>query len=157
MIAVVVHLVEISPLLYPHTVEAAMPIGGAYSGAEIDQLRLLGEKHSMVLIAPGVPRGNTWTTEAFAAAYYLGLKSNLYYVARPIHQNRDKIKSDLQLVLSGQWGPLNHEYGNHILIALSYPYAEAIREKVAGRYKEVIIGPLSLWTLKNGGKIIEDG
>jgi len=156
MITVVVHLVEISPLLYPRPAEAAMPIGGAYTNAEVEQLRLLGEKHSMVLIAPGVPR-RMWTTEAFSAAYYLGLKSNLYYVGRPIPQNRHKIRSDLQLVLAGQWEPLNHEYGDHILIALSHPYAEVIREKVAGRYKEVIIGPLSLWKLKNGGELSEDG
>lgn len=148
---VVIHLVEIAPLLRPIPAQPSVPIGGIYTEAEIAAAKSLGSKHDVVLIAPSVRAVETkWTTEAFSLAYYLGLRSNLYYLARTDPQHDVRIATDLDRIVRGEWDLLAKEYGDKVLFAIPISRAESLRSRMSDRYQETQIGAVSLWAKRHG-------
>lgn len=149
---VAIHLVEIAPLLRPIPVQPSVPIGGIYTEKEIAAAKSLGSKHDVVLIAPSVRAVETkWTTEAFSLAYYLGLRSNLYYLARTDPQHDIRIATDLDRIVRGEWDLLVKEYGEKVLFAIPISRAEVLRPRMIDRYQETQIGAVSLWARRQGG------
>ena len=145
----VVQLVEISPLLRPVSAQPLYPIGGTLKQDEIETLRRLGASHDLALIAPSVRAAEVgWTTEAFSTAYYLGLRSNLYYIARPLPSHDAAIAWDLARVLNGDWDSLTRDYGN-VLIVVPASVADHLRAQMRPRFNEVRVGMTSLWSKRN--------
>ena len=145
-----VHLIEISPFLRPIPALPSHPIGNIYSEEEIAQLKQIGTNHDIAMIAPSVEAtGVRWTTEAFSLAYYLGLRSNIFYIARSLPEQRLKIAKDLVRILNGHWPSLEMEYGRNILFASPIKHAETLRPSVSSNYTETIVGPVSLWSRRH--------
>lgn len=143
---VVIHLFEIVAFLRPVSAQPSHPIGGIYSDQEIKTLKRLGSTHEVVLISPSVRAVETkWTTEAFSLGYYLGLRSNLYYLARTEPDHDARIARDLDRVIRGEWDALIHEYGEGVLFAIPMSRAETLRSRMSGRYEETRVGAVSLW------------
>jgi hypothetical protein len=141
-----VHLVEVAPLLRPLKAQPLHPLGGIYSEQEIDTLKRLARDHDAVLIAPSVRAVDaTWTTAAFSAAYHMGIKSNLFYVARTVQSHADLLETDLGRILAGDWDALTRDYGN-VLFAIPATDAARLRDRMSNRYNETVIGSMSVWT-----------
>lgn len=146
-----VHLFEIAPLLRPVPAQPLHPLGGVFSAVEIKTLRRIAESHERVLIAPSVRGADTkWSTEAYSLAYYLGLRSNLYMIARTVPLHDLHITKDLSRIMNGDWDSLQAEYGQAI-IAIPSNSADRLRVKMEDRYQEFQVGTMSLW-LKRGGR-----
>lgn len=148
-----IHLTEIAPYLRPVTSQPVHPINGAYSASDIERLRQLGKAHEVVLISPAVQAaGVDWTSQAFALAYYSGLRSNLYYLARTIPDHQAKITVDLNRVANGDWEPFLAEYGNNTLFAIPSIQADKLRSRMNDRFEETVIGPISVWAKRSNAK-----
>ena len=142
----VLHLIEVAPLLRPLPSQPMQPVGGIFTLQQISTLRQLANGHSAVLIAPSVLAvGTNWTTAAFSLAYYLGLRSNLYYLARTIPEHSEQIAQDIGRVMAGNWDSLIHDYGD-VLIALPAADASRLRTQMSERYQETVVGPISVWS-----------
>jgi len=145
---VAIHLLEIAPFLKPIAAQPIFPIGGVFSKSEVSQLKALGSENDVVFIAPSVRAvGVEWTTEAFALAYYLGIKSNLYYLARtdPVHDIH--IAKDLDRVLAGDWDAMAAEYKKRIVFAIPIDDADRLRPSLSKHYTESRVGQISVWSL----------
>lgn len=142
----VTHLVEIAPLLHPVPAQVLHPVGGVFSGAEADKLRHLGKGYEAILISPSVRAAEVnWATAAFSLAYHMGLRSNLYYLARSLPEHEAKLTTDLNRITRGDWDPLVSEYGDRVLFAIPLEQAKTLRSKVGSRFQETVVGPVSLW------------
>lgn len=142
----VLHLIEVAPLLRPLPTQPLLPIGGLFTQREIGTLRQLAAGHDTVLIAPSVLAAETkWTTAGFSLAYYLGLRSNLYYLARTIPDHSEQIAQDIGRVMAGDWDSLIRTYGN-VLIAVLAADAARLRTQMSDRYLETVVGPVSVWS-----------
>ena len=147
-VMIAIHLLEILPFLKPIAAQPIFPIGNVFSSSEVSQLKDLGAQNDVVFIAPSVRAvGVEWTTEAFALAYYLGIKSNLYYLARtdPAHDNQ--ISKDLDRVLSGDWDAMAAEYNKRIVFAIPIDDADRLRLNLSKHYTESRVGGISVWSL----------
>jgi len=143
---VAVHLIEVAPFLRPVPAQPLHPIGNVFSDEEIGRLRIVASHHDLVLISPSVRAADVkWTTEAFSLAYYLGLRSNLYYLARTDPDHDVRIAWDLNRVTAGDWDALVGEYGR-VLFAIPSAHAEELRTRMHYRYQEVQVGTVSLWS-----------
>jgi hypothetical protein len=153
VLAAVIHVVDIGPLLSPERAQSKEPFGGVYSYDQISVLNKLGQNHDVVFIAPGVRSidvGAKWVIQSFNTAYYLGIKSNLYYIARPKPDHQVRIERDLARVMTGNWDELIQIYGtNKVLIALPVTHVAKFRSKVDQKYTEVTVGSMSFWTRKS--------
>ena len=145
---VAIHLLEIAPFLIPIAAQPIYPIGGVFSKSEVSQLKALGSQNDVVFIAPSVRAvGVEWTTEAFALAYYLGIKSNLYYLARTDPAHDIQIAKDLDRVLAGDWDAMAAEYKKRIVFAIPLDDADRLRPKLSKLYSETRVGRISVWSL----------
>lgn len=143
---VTIHIFEIAPLLRPVPVQLSHPVGGIFTDREIDILRGVARGHDVALIAPSVRAVETrWTTEAFSAAYYLGLRSNLYYLARTLPEHDLRIARDIDRVLEGDWVTLLHEYGRAVFV-IPADRADKLRARMQPGFQETRVGPLSVWS-----------
>lgn len=142
---VVIHLIEIAPFLRPVPAQPSYPIGGIYSDQEIAMLKRLGSGHDVVLVSPSWREGLKWEVETFSLAYYLGLRSNLYLIARTLPEHDARIARDLDLVIKGDWDLLVNEYGEKVLFAIPVSRAETLRSRMSDRYEETQVGAVSLW------------
>lgn len=140
-----IHLVEISPLLKPVPVQPSHPIGG-WTTDEIAKIRRVSSGHDAIFFSPSWREGLKWETEIFSLAYYSGLRSNIYLIARTLPERDARIARDLDWVIKGEWDLLVEEYGERIIFAIPLSTAETLRSGVSNRYEEVQIGPISLWT-----------
>lgn len=146
----VVHLVEVGQLLRPVKAQPLNPLGGVFSSQEIDTLKRLGRDHTAVLVAPSVLAVDTmWTTTAFSLVYHMGIKSNLFYLARAVPAHADIIDTNLRRVLAGDWDALTTEYGNLLFVLPGSKSAE-LRDRMQGRYQETVVGPVSVWSRPAG-------
>lgn len=141
----VIHLAEISPLLKPVPVQPSHPIGG-WTTDEIAKIKRISSGHDAIMISPGWREGLEWEIGIFSLAYYSGLRSNIYLIARTLPERDARIARDLDWVIKGEWDLLVEEYGKNILFAIPLSRAETLRSRVSNRYEEVQIGPISLWT-----------
>jgi len=149
----IIHLIEVAPYLKPLAAQPVHPISSSYSVTDIEKLRQLGKSHKVVLISPAVQAaGVDWTSQAFAFAYYSGLRSNLYYLARTIPDHQAKIAADLNRVANGDWEPFLAEYGNNTLFAIPSIQAEKLRSRMNRRFEETVIGPISVWAKRSNAK-----
>lgn len=147
------HLIEITPYLKPLASQPLHPINGSYSAADIERLRQLGKDHDVVLISPSVQAaGVDWTGQAFSFAYYSGLRSNLYYLARTPPDHQAKITADINRVANGDWEPFLAEYGNKTLFAIPSIQSEKLRSRMIGHFEETVIGPISVWAKRSNAK-----
>ena len=147
-VMIIIHLFEIAPFLRPIPAKPIFPIGGVFSREEVSQLKALGIGNDVVFIAPSVRAVDVeWTTEAFALAYYLEIKSNLYYLARtdPVHDIQ--IEKDLNRVLNGEWEEITAVYKKRIIFAIPIEIADRLRPKLSGLYSEIRVGRISIWSL----------
>jgi hypothetical protein len=104
------------------------------------------------LVAPSVLAVDTkWTTQAFSLVYYMGLRSNLYYIARTILDHANLINDDISRVMTGDWDTLSRNYGK-IVIAIPRDEAMRLRDRMSGRYQETIVGPVSIWSKRQTGQ-----
>jgi hypothetical protein len=141
-----VHLAEVAPLLRPLKAQPLHPLGGIYTQQEIGTLKRLARGREAVLIAPSVLAVDaTWTTVAFSTAYHMGIKSNLFYVARAVQSHADLLAVDLGRILAGDWDSMIKDYGN-VLFAIPATDAARLRDRMSDRYNETVIGPISVWT-----------
>lgn len=140
------HLIEVAPLLRPIPAQSLHPIGGIFSKQEVGTLRQLATGHDVVLVAPSVLGADTkWTTEAFSLAYYMGLRSNLYYVARTIPDHANLLNDDINRIMAGDWDTLSRNFGN-VAIAIPARDATRLRDRMSDRYRETVVGPVSVWS-----------
>ena len=142
-----IHIVEIAPLLKPVSAQALHPIGGVVSFEDVETLRLIGSKHEAVFVAPSVRAAGAWTIEAYGLVYYLGVKSNLHYIARTNPENTVILNRDVQRILTGQWDSIIADYGN-VLIAIPISVSDGLRIHSQDKYTEIQIGGISLWSKK---------
>ncbi len=147
----VLHLLEIAPYLKPISSQPLKPIGGIFSETEIRKLKELGQGHKAVLIGPSALAAGGWTGTAFILSYYLGIPSNLYYIARVFPAHFYTTTADVNELMAGNWDQLRKQYGS-ILFAMPLTYAEKIREQVQQNYIEARIGTLSIWSARRTEK-----
>lgn len=141
----VIHLIEIFPLLKPVPVQPTHRIGG-WTKDEVAKIQLVSTGHDGILIAPSWREGLNWETKIYSLAYYSGLRSNIYLIARTLPEREERISRDLDWVMKGQWDPLVEEYGEKILFAIPMSSAETLRSRMSDRYEEFQIGTISLWS-----------
>lgn len=140
----VIHIFEISPLLRPVPVQPSHPIG-EWTRKEIEQIRRIGAGFDAVLISPSWREGLKWEIDTFSLAYYLGIRSNIYAIARTLPKHEELIARDRDWVANGEWDLLIKEYGEKILFAVPMSKAEIMRSRISSRYEEIQIGTISLW------------
>jgi len=146
-VMIAIHLLEILPFLKPIAAQPIFPIGGVFSGSEVSLLKELGAQNDVVFIAPSVRAvGVEWTTEAFALAYYMGIKSNLYYLARTDPAHDIQIAKDLDRVLAGDWKAITAEYKKRIVFAIPIDDADRLRPNLSKHYSENRVGRISVWS-----------
>ena len=141
----VIHLIEIFPLLKPVPVQPTHRIGD-WTKDEIAKIRLVSAGHDGILIAPSWREALNWEAKIYSLAYYSGLRSNIYLIARTLPEREDRISRDLDWVMKGQWDPLVEEYGEKVLFAIPMSSAETLRSRMSDRYEEFQIGTISLWS-----------
>lgn len=147
-VMIAIHLLEILPFLKPIAAQPIFPIGNVFSSSEVSQLKDLGAQNDVVFIAPSVRAVSVeWTTEAFALAYYLGIKSNLYYLARTDPAHDIQIAKDLDRVLAGDWKAITAEYKKRIVFAIPIDDADRLRPNLSKLYSETRVGRISIWSL----------
>lgn len=147
----VIHLFEIAPFLRPVPTQPSHPVAGVFSEEQLEKIRVIGAKYDAVLIAPDWREGFEWQTQSFALAYYLNIRSNIFLIARTLPAHQKRIHRDLLLVERGDWEYLNMQYGDNIIFAIPLERADGIRMKLSQRYKETVIGPISIWSKKTTG------
>lgn len=140
-----IHFVEIIPLLKPVQSQNIFPLGG-WSTDEISSIKRMAIQHDAVLISPSWREGLEWQTRIYSLAYHLGLRSNIYLIARTQPERDARIARDLNLIIRGDWLSLNKEYGDSLLIAIPVEVSHTLRARETDHYFEVIVGPISLWT-----------
>ena len=101
-----------------------------------------------IIISPSWREGLEWEIGIYSLAYYSGLRSNIYLIARTLPERDVRIAKDLDRVTKGEWDVLVKEYGDKILFAIPLSRADALRSRMSNRYSEVQIGPFSLWTTR---------
>ncbi len=144
-----IHLFDVGPLLQPVAAQKAHPIEGVFDNQGIDQLQAIGHIGSIVIVAPSVYKAEAqWLREAYSTVYYLRLPSNLFYFARTNKKHKEIIDREIDVVLSGAWEKLSQQYGKELVIAVPVTLARSLREVVQDNYKEIVVGPMSLWTRK---------
>jgi hypothetical protein len=140
------HLIEVAPLLRPIPAQPMHPVGGIFTNREIETLHQLAVGRDAVVIAPSVLAVDTqWTTVAFSVAYYMGLRSNLYYLARTIPDHSDLISNDISRVMAGDWDSLTKAYGSIAIVVRAVDTAR-LRDSMSDRYRETVVGPVSVWS-----------
>ncbi|MDB5534178.1 MAG: hypothetical protein JWO28_2493 [Hyphomicrobiales bacterium] len=140
------HLVEVAPLLRPLKAQPLHPLGGIFTQQEITKLHQLAAGRDAVLVAPSVIAvDTTWTTTGFTLAYHMGIRSNLFYVARAIQSHADLLANDLRRILAGDWDAMTKEYG-HVVFAIPVADAIRLRQSLSDRYHETVVGSVSVWT-----------
>jgi hypothetical protein len=140
----IIHVVEIAPFLKPVQSEQSYPIGN-WTEAEINMAKAAGLGFDVVLIAPGWREGLNWEKEIFNLSYHLGIKSNIFLVARALPGHDQQITKDLNFVIGGDWDLLINEYNKKILFAVPLNVADDLRYKMIDRYDETRIRSFSLW------------
>ena len=107
----------------------------------------------MVFVGPGIGPGSAaWIATAFTTVYHTGIKSNLYYVARPKQKTQETIHNDIEKIMTGDWLSLSEAYGSRILIAIPEIDSRKLRQDAQQHYKETIIGSMSFWQEIEGDK-----
>lgn len=145
-----IHLLEVAPFLRPVPAQPLHPIGSVFSNEEIGRLRSAASHHDILLISPSVREVDAkWTAEAYSLAYYLGLRSNIYYLARTDPDHDVRIARDLYRVTAGDWDALVGEYGR-VLFAIPSARSEELRARMRDRYQEIQVGTVSLWAKRDG-------
>lgn len=148
-VLVVIHLIEIAPFLWPvptQPSQPSQPISGIYSDEEIGKIRSTASHHDILLVSPSVRAvGVEWTSEAYSLAYYSGLRSNLYYLARTDPGHDVRIAEDLSRIIEGDWDLLIKQYGR-VLFAIPADSAERLRARMSDSYQETRVGQVSLWS-----------
>lgn len=140
-----IHLAEVFPLLKPFPALRSHPIGG-WTTDEIANIKRVSSGYDAVLISPDWREGLGWQVSSFSLAYFSGLRSNIYLIARTRPEMNSRITRDLNWTIEGEWDSLVEEYGENIIFAIPLSRAETLRPRVSNRYEEVRIGPISLWT-----------
>lgn len=155
-VLVTIHFIEVTPFLRPVPAQPLHPIGSVFSDVEIGKLRSAASHHDTVLISPSVRAVDAkWTTEAYSLAYYLGLRSNIYYLARTDPDHDVQIARDLARVTAGDWDALADEYGR-VLFAIPSARSEELRARMRDRYQEMQVGTVSLWSKREGNSQTEN-
>lgn len=142
---IVIHLVEIIPFLKPIPVQSSLSLAG-WSKEEVEKIRRIGLEFNAVLISPSWRKGLDWETKSYSLAYYLGIRSNIYLIARTLPNHEARIARDREWVTRGRWDELIDEYGEKILLAIPGGHGEELRSQMSDRYKEVQVGGISLWS-----------
>ena len=147
MIAILatIHITEIFPYLKPIPVQETRQIGG-WTSDQIAKIRKISSNHDVILIAPSWREGLDWETKIYSLAYYSGLRSNLYLIARTLPEHEIRISRDLNLIIKGEWDTLEKEYGEKLLFAVPKNTADSLRSKMNERYVEYQVGSLSIWS-----------
>ena len=140
----VIHLVEVSPLLKPVPVQPSHPIGG-WTTDEIERIKRISSGHDAILISPSWREGLDWQVGIYSLAYYSGIRSNIYLIARTLPEHNARIARDLDWVINGKWDLLIEDYGDKILFAIPVSSADTLRSRMIEHYEEVLIGPVSVW------------
>ena len=153
LIFVVIHIVEIAPFLRPvpsQPSQPSQPISGIFSDEEIRTIRSIASHHDILLVSPSVAAvGLEWNSEAYSLAYYSGLRSNLYYIARVDPNHDARIAGDLNRVIEGDWDSLIKQYGR-VIFAVPSDRAEKLRVRMSDRFQEIRVGKISLWSRRKG-------
>lgn len=141
----VLHLAEINPFLKPIPVQSSTAVSG-WSEEEVARIRRMGQEFNAVLISPSWRKGQEWQTDSYRLAYYLGIRSNIYLIARTLPDHEARIARDREWVSRGRWDELVDEYGEKILLAIPNGLGDQLRSQMSDRYKEVKVGGVSLWS-----------
>lgn len=86
----VIHLAEVFPLLKPVPVQPSHPIGG-WTTDEIEKIKRISSSHDAIMISPSWREGLDWQIRIFSLAYYSGIRSNIYLIARTVPEHDAKI------------------------------------------------------------------
>ncbi len=140
-----IHCIEILPFLKPIPSQPILPLGNVYSEKQINSIKDFAADATAIFIAPTVMAVDAkWTIEAFSLAYYIGIPSNLLYIARVDLSHYEVICNDLAEVMAGNWDDIDKKYGK-VLFTVPIEQANTIRHFVENKYMEKIVGPLSIW------------
>jgi len=144
----IIHIIEILPFLKPVETASTFPING-WDDLSIKNIKKLSINKDILLIAPSwQDAGREWWQESFALAYYSGLKTNIYQIARTNPSHDKQIYIDRHNILNGEWDGLVNQYGDKIIIAIPIERSDVIRQKVINKYTEFKLRETSLWVLK---------
>ncbi len=140
-----IHLTEIFSFLKPVPVQETHQFSG-WTSDQIAKIREISSKNDVILIAPSWREGLDWETKIYSLAYYSGLRSNIYLIARTLPEREIRISRDLNLIIKGEWDTLEKEYGEKLLFAVPKNTADSLRSKMSERYVEYQVGSLSIWS-----------
>jgi hypothetical protein len=144
----IIHIIEILPFLKPVETASTFPING-WDDLSIKNIKKLSINKNILLIAPSwQDAGREWWQESFALAYYSGLKTNIYQIARTNPSHDKQIYIDRHNILNGEWDGLINQYGDKVIIAIPIERSDVIRQKVINKYTEFKLRETSLWMLK---------
>jgi len=140
-----IHIIEIFAFFKPVPVQKTLSMGDWTEG-EIAKIKQISAKHDALLIAPNWREGLAWETKIYSLAFYSGLRSNIYLIARTLPERETRISRDLDWVIRGEWEALEKEYGQNLLFAVPTSSAERLRSHMNIGYEEYQVGSLSLWS-----------